>query len=312
MRNVSVLQQRSESNTLKDIIYRHIREVNMSRIMGHSQFYTLRSMAESKFGQIWLPNLQANDIVEYAKHRKEVDGIKPQTFMQDFTFLHCALENTRLWKSEGSDRWEAELEEAKLWLEKLNLIGKSRPRTRRPTEVEIDRLLAYFAEQNEHPRTDCDMVVMVKFAIASCRRQSEITRIKWEDLDYDKKMYWVRDVKDPKMKKGNDIFFPALGDAWALMMAQEMTSEFVFPYNAKTASARFTQAKHKLNIENLRFHDLRREGATRLLEAGYSPAEVRLVTGHKTTAILDRVYSAPNPELLHQGPAAVRSLRASA
>jgi integrase len=151
------------------------------------------------------------------------------------------------------------------------------------------------------------MRMLVKWQIASCRRIGESCRILWEDVDYDKKMYMVRDVKDPKVKKGNHMWFPALGDAWGILTAQEMVDERVFPYRSQSVSASFTVAKVEMKIDNLHLHDMRREGATRLLEMGYTSSEVRLVTGHKTTNILDRVYLAPDPALLHLGPASMRN-----
>ena len=50
-----------------------------------------------------------------------------------------------------------------------------------------------------------------------------------------------------------------------------------------------------LHIEDLRFHDLRREAATRLFEAGLSIEKVALVTGHKTWEMLRR-YTRLKPE----------------
>jgi hypothetical protein len=43
----------------------------------------------------------------------------------------------------------------------------------------------------------------LSFAIFSTRRQEEIVRIQWEDYDVDR--VWIRDMKDPARKKGNDI-----------------------------------------------------------------------------------------------------------
>ena len=74
-----------------------------------------------------------------------------------------------------------------------------------------------------------------------------------------------------------------------------------------SAGAAFRRACAILGIEDLRFHDLRREAASRLFEAGLPIERVALVTGHKTWEMLrrytrlrpeDLVKSAPPPELL--------------
>lgn len=80
-------------------------------------------------------------------------------------------------------------------------------------------------------------------------------------------------------------------------------TERIFPYNSKSVGASYTRAKKALGIENLRFHDNRRESASKLFEAGYGVAEVMTQTGHKTPAMLMRVYQKLKPEDLHKGPA---------
>jgi site-specific recombinase XerD len=54
-----------------------------------------------------------------------------------------------------------------------------------------------------------------------------------------------------------------------------------------------------LGIEDLDFHDLRHEGTSRLLEAGFAIEQVSLVTGHKDWKMLRR-YTHLKPEALHE------------
>lgn len=54
-----------------------------------------------------------------------------------------------------------------------------------------------------------------------------------------------------------------------------------------------------MKIEDLRFHDLRHEGTSRLFEAGLSIERVALVTGHKDWRMLRR-YTNLKPEDLHR------------
>lgn len=313
MKNVVSLQPAANpAMTIRDLIYRHIREVSASRIMGRSQLYSLKVMAEGKIGKVYVTEFAASHLVEHATMRRNEDKVAPPTIMQDVCFLSGALQMVKLWKVEGWKRIEDEYEEALLWLEKLSLIGKSIPRTRRPEDEELVRIRAHYTAKSAEGVQKLPMLTMVDWQIASCRRISESTRIKWEYLDYENKMYMVEDVKDPKHKVGNHMWFPALGDAWQILISQPMVDERVFPYKAESITQNFVLMKHELNIINLRLHDLRAEGATRLLEQGYSTSEVRLVTGHKTTAMLDRIYARLRPVDLHKGPAALRALQRAA
>lgn len=306
MKNVVLLNTKAKPDlTFGDLILRHLRDIKLSREIGESQEYTLERMAASSIGKIPVSELVAEHFVQFGRERASVDKVCPATLHQDVTYLHGVVRMMKLWKTPRAEEIEDEFEEAELWLDKLHLVGKSRPRDRRPTQVEIDNLVAYFDEQEaNNAKCEFPMSTIIRFAIASCRRQGEITRLLWEDFEEDKRMLTVRDMKDPRHKKGNNHRFPLLGEAFDIVKAQPMVDERIFPYNSKSICQRFVAGKKKLKIENLHFHDLRREGITRLLEAGYTPQQVKLVSGHKTIVILDRVYNASDPESVHKGPAA--------
>lgn len=53
---------------------------------------------------------------------------------------------------------------------------------------------------------------------------------------------------------------PLLGGSFDIMMKQPRSNELIFPYNSRSV----TVGIQRLGITNLRYHDLRREGA-----AGY-------------------------------------------
>jgi integrase len=145
------------------------------------------------------------------------------------------------------------------------------------------------------------MTAICQFAIASAMRQAEISRIRWEDLDSEKKTVVIRDRKDPSQRRDEVVpLLDATGyDAFAIAIAQPKLGPRIFPYDHRSVSAAFTRACQKLGIEDLRFHDLRHEGATRLFEAGYQIEQVALVTGHKSWAMLRR-YTQLRPEDLHR------------
>lgn len=60
-------------------------------------------------------------------------------------------------------------------------------------------------------------------------------------------------------------------DAWQLLLEQRILTHGkgrIFPYSASSAGAAFDRACKVLKMKDWRFHDLRRESATRLFEAG--------------------------------------------
>jgi integrase len=66
----------------------------------------------------------------------------------------------------------------------------------------------------------------------------------------------------------------------------------------KSVGVAFRRACKELKIRDLRFHDLRHEATSRLLEANLTIEKVALVTGNKDWKMLRR-YTNLRPEILH-------------
>ena len=62
----------------------------------------------------------------------------------------------------------------------------------------------------------------------------------------------------------------------------------IFPFSTDSISAAFTRACKILGIEDLRFHDLRHEGISRLFEMGRTIPQVAAVSGHRSWTSLKR------------------------
>jgi integrase len=79
---------------------------------------------------------------------------------------------------------------------------------------------------------------------------------------------------------------PLLGESFSIATKQPKTNELIFPYNSRSVTASFQRVRSGPGIKDLRYHDLRREGASRIFEQGYSIEEVAQVTGHRNLNIL--------------------------
>jgi integrase len=62
----------------------------------------------------------------------------------------------------------------------------------------------------------------------------------------------------------------------------------IFPYSTDAIGAAFTRACRILGIEDLRFHDLRHEGISRLFEMGKTIPQAAAVSGHRSWTNLKR------------------------
>ena len=191
---------------------------------------------------------------------------------------------------------------------RLGLVGKGNERDRRPTQDELDRIIAAF---EANVRQQIPVGRIIRFAVATAMRQDEIARVEWRDFDRNGRMLLIRDRKDPRKKKGNDQRIPLLDvsgyDASKIIEEQgrflNVREGRIFPYNGRSVGTAFRRQCREMKIEHLHFHDLRHVGTSRLFEAGFSIEQVALVTGHKDWKMLRR-YTHLKPEALHLARAA--------
>jgi integrase len=223
----------------------------------------------------------------------------PATVNQDIATIRGVLKYAGSAWDDCEDVSDAAISAAMPFLTKHNLVGKSTPRKRRPTDDEKRRLEEYFAAQNDHERTVVDMVKVSLWQRASSRRIGESCALLWIDWRPEDRTILVRKMKDPKNRtKSKWVALTEEAQALLYEWAYEMdekpelrTAETrILPYNKHTCSARYTLAKHALGIVDLRLHDDRRDCGSHMVETATprrrqssSPATTRRRCSAKTT-----------------------------
>jgi integrase len=258
-----------------------------------TEHYTLHQLAAG-LGHSGAADLRVDDLVGYAQRRHDM-GAGPYTVNMDIGKLGTVLRVVSA--SKGMNLPDV-VQQARPLLKHLGLIGGGGQRERRPTEDEMHRIDGYLRAQPNGAL----YAAATQWAVETAMRQGEIARIRWSDVDAERKLVLVRDRKDPREKAGNDQWVPLLPPAWALLQALPRgEDERIFPIGASSISKAFTAACRALSIPDLHFHDLRHEAISRLFEAGYRIEQVALVSGHKTWTHLRR-YTNLRPEDVHKGP----------
>lgn len=275
------------SITVAEAVDRYELDHRSSTPLSKTKRSALRQLKTSSMGGIDLAALEPSDIVEHCKSRT----CGPATLLAEVNYLSQLFEYARIvW---GHSDLSDPVGRARPTLKRSGLIRKAKSRDRRPSTDELRCLESYLLSNTRMPMCD-----IMRFAIASAMRLGEITRIRWEDLDQDKGLVLIRDRKCPSMKQGNHQWVPLLDQAWTIVMAQARTDERIFPFHPDSISRAWTNACKRLNIADLRFHDLRHEGASRLFEHGFGIHEVSLITGHRRWESLKR-YTQLDPASLH-------------
>lgn len=267
--------------TVKEMIDRYLSEMEKVRPLGKTKLATLKAISESYLGKLNDQDINSQVLVEYALWRmgKEGGNVQPQTAGNDLAHLGAVLSIARPAWGYAVDPHA--MTDARRVLKKLGYNMKSRERDRRPTLDELDKLLTHFQGIQARRPTSINMLKMTGFALFSTRRQEEITRIQWTDLDEVGQRVLVRDMKNPGQKIGNDVWCHLPPEAWAILQTMPKVLPEIFPYSAESVSTSWTRACQILGIENLHFHDLRHDGVSRLFEMDWDIPRVASVSGHR-------------------------------
>ncbi len=272
--------EHKEDPSLAAVIDRYIAE-SKNAVLG-TKAQVLKSIKNSDLGESKCSQINSRALVAFA--RELTQTVEPQTCGNYFSHLSNIFTVARpAW---GYPLSRQEFDDAVTVIKKLGLIRKGNERNRRPTLEELDRLMEHFGRIRENRPSSIPMQQIVPFALFSTRRQEEITLLRWDDLDGDRIL--VRDMKHPGDKKGNNVYCELPPEALAIIESMPRDHERIFPYSTDAISAAFTRACRILGIEDLRFHDLRHEGISRLFEMGRTIPQVAAVSGHRSWTSLKR------------------------
>lgn len=270
--------------TVGELIGRYIQEVDSINPFGRSKDAALKALKAMDVADLDALMLKASEVLDHIRSRRS-DGAGASTVSQDIAWLRVVLKYARRAWNVPVD--VQQIEDAAETARDARLIARPRRRQRRPSVQELEALDAYFADR---ARSSVPMRLIMWLAIYSTRRQDELCRIRRSDLDSAHGTGILRDVKHPDGSSGNNREFvlPALGWGVVGRILAEVPVEdgLLLPFESKTISAYFTRACHLLGIEDLRFHDLRHEGASRLAEDGYTVPELQQVTLHESWSSL--------------------------
>lgn len=249
--------------------------------IGRTNAQVLNSIKKYDFAKLPCSSVTSQEIVKFAQ---ELAADKSPSTVGNYISHFGAV------VSVAGPAWDIPLDPeairaARIVLTRLGIIGRSTRRDRRPTMDELDKLMTLFAGRKADA---LPMAKIVAFALFSTRRQEEITRITWADLDEKHSRVLVRDMKDPSEKSGNDVWCDLPEPALKIIQSMPRTAEQIFPYLAATIGTTFRDARELLSLGDLRFHDLRHEGVSRLFEMGLNIPHVAAVSGHRSWQNLKR------------------------
>ena len=143
-----------------------------------------------------------------------------------------------------------------------------------------------------------ESVEFVNFALLTGFRRSEILNMKWENIDLKNGF-----VYHPDPKGGEPVTVPVSDEALDVIRHRKQKEGFVFAgqeggkrYDFKGP---FLRILEKAKIKNFRFHDLRHNFASRLINRGVPLEQIQVLLSHKDPKTTKK-YAHLDPKVLRE------------
>ena len=282
IKKTGVPTRKLAAQTLGDLILEHGKVLGGVNPLRRQMEHELAQLSK-EFSSLKLSAITSAAFTKFALKRR-AEGAGPTTIQHNLATVRSILNAAKPVFNLDVDG--TAVSEALVALTRLGATSKSNTRERRVTAAELAALHKEFKRLATHPSTILPMSTYLDLAITLPRRREELLTMRWQDYDAKRGTMMLWDTKNPS-KVRNELI-PVPPAAAAIINALPVTSEFILPYKPDSVSASFQRACARLKIMDLRLHDLRHEGISRLFEAGLDIPEVALISGHTSWNMLRR------------------------
>lgn len=270
----------AERTTFAEIIERYIAEVLPTMRGGKADYIRLKALARRPIAKLNMVNLTPQKI---ARHRDErLKEIAPATVIRELSYFSSIITHAR-------NEWGININNP------VALVARPKNPQGRSRILDAAETNALFEVLRPTGRRSIWMLPLVKLALETAMRRSELLGLRWEHIDLQRQTIFLQLTKN-----GTSRTVPL--STHAIQILSEMPRNLdgrVFPVTHEVVSQAFNRARKQAGVKDVRFHDLRHMAITRLAERLPNLIELSAVSGHKSLAMLKRYYH-PNPELLAQ------------
>lgn len=282
-RGKKIKDAEATKHTLAELIDRYIEEELPNRKSDQAKFKMQLNWWKDKIGAYFLsaitPSLlsQCKDVLAKEPSSKPQKGKITRSGATVNRYMACLS----IVLSKAAKEWE--------WIEenpmfKVSKKPETRGRVRYLSEEEKYRLLI------ECQKISKELYLMVLIAITSGARYSEITNLKWKNIDFNNKLYHFLNTKNGE-DRGVPISSIAFKELKEFSNIRNIKTDYIF-VNKNGVKIYFRDLFYKAienaEISDFHFHDLRHTAASYLAMNGASLLEIAEILGHKTLAMVKR------------------------
>ena len=293
----------AESTTVKECMKRYLLEVTPHKKGAYQEEMKSRHILRHNIASLFMANVRGQDVAEYRDDRLAL-GKAPSTVKKEMALLSHMFNVAR-------QEWGMESISNPVQLVRKPKVENARDRRLFSGEEEL--LLE--ACSPRFTNSNVWLKPLVELALETAMRKGELLDLLWNNVDIDKRRLKCKN-KDPKGKVLTRHVPLSSRSVEILSGLPRSIDGRVFPTNANAIKLAFPRAckracehvydlqqgKKKAckckGIEGLRFHDLRHEATSRMVESGlFSDTRVAEITGHRSLQMLKRYTHLRNDDL---------------
>src|SRR5688572_11518737 len=258
--------------------------------------YARKAILADPIASIAIVNLKKQDVADWIGRNPQLNSV---TLRRMCNVPRMAWERARV-------VYELPFDETQNPFRKLGKLGlkKMNPhRERRVSAKEYETLVFNCYTLDEGPyrpekMKGRDLHEIIDFAIETAMRRGELVKIKLTHLTEDNRFLLIPETKTDKPRK-----IPLSAKAQRIVrdrLSREACTKGgrLFPFLGDSVTSYFKEVCQKSGISDLRFHDLRHEGLTRLSDRGFTPFDIMTISGHTSIEML-KIYIQPDRERIY-------------
>ena len=258
----------SRDATLSSIIDRYLDQVSVEKKSHIKEKSSLLQLKKNHLAQMDISKITPAVIAEYRDNR--LKEVAPATCLRGLSLLsHIFTVAIREWGYPLSCNPVFQIRKPAL----------SKSRTRR-LKIDEEKKLLCALEAIENPWAKPLVVV----ALETAMRRGELLSLKWEHVHLHQSYVHLPDTKNGSSR---DVPLSQLARETLSQLPRDI-SGMVFPIHFEALKSLWQRICKKLELKDLRFHDLRHEATSRFFEKGLNVMEAAAITGHKDLKMLQR------------------------
>lgn len=246
-------------------------------------------------------------LLEFCIDRFEV-GAAPSTVRINISAITKALENvSSIFKIDFD--FENYYRSINL-LKKEGFLKGSKMRERRLIGQEYEQLKTAFFNYSQSEKVTVPYAELFDLYIFTTLRRNELIKISWSDIDFDKEMikvypnkssqYAIGDSRNIRLTDNMKDAFAQIANYYEMRNIKFRDLPQLFSLKPSTMTTVFNRLTNQLKIKDLRLHDLRAEGISRLLEQGYTVPQVAVFSGHRDLKMIEIIYNRMQAENIEE------------